>query len=301
MRTTLFGGTGLAGSGIARNLSGVNELSAPKSSEVNLLDYTQVKDYFSRYRPNVVIMAAGKVGGIEFNSSNQLYQFQSNLQMNLNVLNAANENNIEKLCLLSSSCIYPSTIDRPYSEEEVFKGLPEVTNEGYALAKSTAIRALKIFRNKGKNDWFAVIPTNIYGLEDNFSKTGHLIGSTINKFITNKNEEKVNFLGTGVAKRQFLHNNDLGNCINMLIQKELVPEIINISTQETFTVKEIISQIASIFDFKGEIVFDGNKNFDGNLDKSLSTERINKMGWTANIQLEHGLEHIISNLLDSSI
>ena len=300
MRTTLFGGTGLVGSGIARNLTGLTELSAPSSSEVNLLDYAQVQNYFSRYNPNTVIMAAGEVGGIEFNSRNQLYQFQSNLQMNLNVLNAANENNIEKLCLLSSSCIYPSIINRPYSEEDVFKGLPEVTNEGYALAKSTAIRALKIFRNMGKHNWFAVIPTNIYGREDNFSKTGHLIGSTINKFITNKNKDKINFLGTGVAKRQYLHNNDLGNCINMLIQKEFVPEIINISTKETFTVKEIILQIASIFDFKGETIFDGNTNFDGNLDKSLSTEIINKMGWTPNIQLEHGLEHIISNLLDSS-
>lgn len=301
MRTSLFGGTGLAGSGIARNLTKLAELSAPTSSEVDLLDYSQVQNYFSKYKPHAVIMAAGKVGGIEFNSSNQLYQFQSNLKMNLNVLNAANEANIEKFCLLSSSCIYPSSINRPYSEEDVFKGLPEATNEGYALAKSTAIRALKIFRNMGKHNWFVVIPTNIYGLEDNFSMNGHLIGSTINKFITSKHEKKINFLGTGVAKRQFLHNDDLGNCINLLIQKESVPEIINISTKETFTVKEIILEIASIFDFKGEISFDGNANFDGNLDKSLSIEVINKMDWTSHIKLRHGLEHVISNLLDSSI
>ncbi len=297
---TLFGGKGLVGSGITRNLAGMTDLSTPTSSDVNLLDYEQVQKYFSRYKPNVVIMAAGKVGGIEFNSSNQHSQFQSNLQMNLNVLNVANENNVDKLCLISSSCIYPATINRPYSEEDVFKGLPEVTNEGYALAKSTSIRALKIFRNMGRHNWFVVIPTNIYGLEDNFSTTGHLIGSTINKLISSKNKDKINFLGTGIARRQYLHNDDLGNCINFLIQKESVPEIINISTKETFTVQEIIFQIANIFDFKGEIFFDGNTNFDGNLDKSLSIEIINRMGWSSKIQLRHGLEHIISNLLDST-
>ena len=150
----------------------------------------------------------------------------------------------------------------------------------------------------GMNNWFTVVPTNVYGIEDNFSENGHLVGSVIKKIYVSKqnNEKHIYFFGTGKAKRQFIYNGDLGKAINFLIKKDSIPEIINLSSRETFTVEEIILKIAQLMDFKGEIIFDGNQELDGNLDKTLSIKILENLGWKSATYLDSGLKSLIKKL-----
>jgi GDP-L-fucose synthase len=298
MKICLFGSSGLVGSGIRRNLTDFSELLLPSKNEVNLEIYSQINNYLKIARPDLIIMAAGLVGGINFNIANQLSLFESNLLMNLNLLKASYENKISKFCLISSSCIYPSIEARPYTESKIFNGLPEQSNEGYALAKSTSIRILRIYRQMGMKEWFTVVPTNVYGLEDDFSENGHLIGSVIRKIYLSKskNEKQIYFFGTGKAKRQFISNNDLGKAINYLIKKKSIPEIINLSNRQTFTVKEVILEIADIIGYNGDIIFDGNQKLDGNLDKTLSLEILEDLNWKSESSLDMELRYLIKNL-----
>lgn len=178
----LIGGNGQVGIGISEALK-ANRLpfSAPSSKELDALNTSSLFKYFKLMRPDTVILCAGIVGGIEFNRNNQLSQYYANLNINQNVFEISDYFKVKNLCMISSSCVYPVTGVRPLKEEQIFDGLPEETNEGYAIAKSSSMRLLKLYKSTNNYNWYTVVPTNIYGAEKEFNKNSHLIPSLIKK------------------------------------------------------------------------------------------------------------------------
>jgi GDP-L-fucose synthase len=238
-------------------------------------------------------MAAGKVGGIQYNLQNQLSQFTVNLKLNENVINACAIHSIERLILLSSSCIYPKNLETPMSESGVFDGLPEPSNEGYALAKTTSIRHLLLRRSNEQRDWTVLIPSNLYGPVSHFLSDDHVIPMLIKKFSSNNNV--VELWGDGTPKRQFLHNSDLGSAVMFILERKNMPPILNVAPTEVTTIGELSNILADIFKFKGQIKYDKSKP-NGHPDKSISSKCLTQLGWSSSVNLRTGLEELVDYL-----
>lgn len=299
MKICVFGSSGLAGQGIVKALQETPESSfellLPTRSKVDLTEYSTIINYFQENKPDIVVMAAGKVGGIEFNRSNQVFQYQYNQKINENLLNASSDVSINKLILISSSCIYPVLSPKPLKEDNLFNGLPEITNEGYAAAKSNAVRHLLLRRNYEKRNWCALIPTNIYGNVNHFLNDDHVLPMIIKKF--RSGESVIDIWGDGTPSRQFLSNIDLGRAVYFAIQNDNLPPVLNVSTDESVSIKELIDKMVKIFKFNGEIRFDNSKP-NGNPDKRLDTKLMAGLGWTSTISLDSGLSSL-ANYLNS--
>ena len=294
MKICLLGATGLAGQGIFHELNKykteLQEILTPTRAELNLLVAEEVMEFLERRKPDVVIMAAGKVGGIRYNLSNQLSQFTNNLRMNENVINGCAIHSIERLILLSSSCIYPTHLDTPMSEIDLFNGLPEQSNEGYALAKITAIRHLLLMRNIEQRDWNVLIPSNLYGPVSHFLTDDHVIPMLIKKF--SSNDGTVELWGDGTPKRQFLHNSDLGFAVKFIVENKNMPSILNVAPAETITIGDLAKILSEIFSFKGQIQYDRSKP-SGHPDKSISAASLTQLGWSSSVNLNNGLESLV--------
>jgi GDP-L-fucose synthase len=297
MKICLLGATGLAGQGIFHELkrfkSEVGEILTPTRGELDLLILEEVTEFLGRNKPEVVIMAAGKVGGIQYNLRNQLSQYTSNLRMNENVINGCANHSIQRLILLSSSCVYPTNVHIPMAESDVFKGLPEPSNEGYALAKSTAIRHLLLRRNVEQRDWSVLIPSNLYGPVSHFLSDDHVIPMLIKKFTSN--DDMVELWGDGTPKRQFLHNSDLGSAIRFILENKISPSILNVAPIESTTIHDMAKILSEILGFKGQIKYDHSKP-NGHPDKSISAANLRQLGWTSSVNLDSGLEELVGYL-----
>ena len=299
----IFGSTGLVGSGIREALSAspaLTQILAPTHGEIDLMNIELVTTYLSKTQPDIVIMAAGQVGGILFNSAAQQEQFNSNFFMNFNIIEACLTSRIRNLYLISSSCIYPERVSIPMPESEIFHGLPHPTNEGYAIAKSAAVRQVLLYRRIHGLNWKVVVPTNIYGNNDQFNKRAHVIPQLIlkvNESLRMKNGH-ITVAGDGSPIREFLLNSELGKAVRKFIEEDSDFELLNVSSGEPVTITNLVDMISEIFDFKGEVYFNDSLP-NGHPNKTLDITKQKNIGWNNTVKLRDGLESVIKNFSQS--
>ncbi len=301
LKVVLFGGSGLVGNGIMSAFSSAKRLPesqivAPRSSQIDLENMEALQEFLEVERPDCVIMAAGRVGGIAFNIGSQVEQYRSNLLMNFNLIEVCARLGIQKLLLISSSCIYPMDASVPLQEEHLFDGLPHPTNEGYAAAKSVAIRHLLIYKRQLALDWMVLIPTNVYGVRDETGTQGHVIPQLVTKFMDAKLKKTgtVEIWGDGSPIREFLFNEDLGRAVLELCHRPAPADLVNVSSGEPISIRMLAEKISEQIGYEGEIVFDSSKP-NGHPNKSMDGSRLRDFGWKPNINLDKGLELVISS------
>ena len=297
-KTKIFvtGHKGLVGSSIVRILNKNNKyrILTREREKLDLLNQNEVKKFFRDNKPDIVIHAAGKVGGILHNSTYPAEFIFQNSQMALNIINCSYSYKIKKLINLGSACIYPKFAKQPIKESYLLDGKLESSNEAYAIAKILSLKMTEYYKKQYKSNFISLQPTNLYGTNDNFNiKSGHVIPALINKFheAKIKNSKSVEVWGSGKAKREFLFVDDLARSIEFLINKKIKHNIINVGSGEEITIKNLSKLIASIVGFKGKINF--NKKYpDGTPRKIVDTTILKKMGWKYQTKLKEGISKV---------
>jgi len=300
------GHKGMVGSSLVRLFKKNNfkNILTVSRNEIDLTNKLQVKDWFSKNKPNIVILAAAKVGGISLNSRYPTEFLIDNIEIQNNIIINSWKNKTKRLLFLGSSCIYPKYANQPIKEEELLSGYLEPTNESYALAKIVGIRLCNSLREQYNFDAISLMPTNLYGPGDNYHiENGHVLAALIRKFCEAKfhNRKEVICWGTGNVFREFLHVDDLSDaCLHVLKNwdpnSEDAPSSshggklthMNVGTGKDLTIKELAEMIAKIVDYDGLIKWDETKP-DGTPRKNLDIKRIKSIGWSPKITLEEGL------------
>jgi GDP-L-fucose synthase len=286
------GGTGLAGSAIVRELGRVNKkVIGISSKEVNLLDRAKTFSYIKDLKPNVIIDAAAKVGGVGSNNAFPVEFLSQNLQIQSNLMDAAHEAKVEKFVFLGSSCIYPRNCAQPIKEDYLLTGELEQTNSAYAVAKIAGIELIKSYRKEYGYSWISVMPTNLFGPNDNFDlENSHVLPALIRKFVEAKrnNSPEVVLWGSGTPLREFLHVDDLAKAILVCLDKYDDSQQINIGSGDEISIKDLAVKIANLTGFTGKVVWDSNRP-DGTPRKVLDSTKINKLGWKPSITLDQGI------------
>ena len=295
MRVLLFGSNGLVGSSCKSILESslkVSELRSSNRNDTNLFDYQQTKNTIEDFKPDLIINAAAKVGGILANNSLRVEFLTENLKINMNILESVISNNNIKVINLGSSCIYPLNAENPIKEDYFMSGKLEPTNSPYALAKITAIELGNSITTQYGNKIINLMPTNLYGPGDNFSETSsHVIPGLLRRMHKAKldNEEKFEIWGTGKPLREFLFAQDLADCIEFIMDKELNQSLINVGSGKEVSILQLANMIKSVIGFQGDLSFDSSKP-DGNPRKLLDSSVITKLGWKPKTELEEGLK-----------
>jgi GDP-L-fucose synthase len=294
-RATVYiaGHGGLVGSAIWRHLQeqGFTSLVGARSSEVDLRDRGATMRFFGRERPDVVIDAAAKVGGIMANSMFPADFLSDNLRIQINVMDAAQEAGVQRLLFLGSSCIYPKFAEQPIKESSLLTGALEPTNDAYAIAKIAGILQVQANRRQYGRHWISAMPTNLYGPNDNFDpQTSHVLPALIRRFHDAKNSGagEVVLWGTGTPRREFLHVDDLAAATLFLLDHYDCAETINVGVGQDLTIRELAEMVADVVGYGGTIVQDTSKP-DGTPRKLLDVSRINDLGWAAKIPLREGI------------
>ncbi len=297
----LAGHKGMVGSAILRTFeeSGYNNLVLRTIDELDLVRQSEVEKFFREERPEIVIVAAAKVGGILANNTYRAEFIYNNLMIESNIINAAHEIGVEKLIFLGSSCIYPKNAPQPLKEEYLLSDYLEFTNEPYAVAKIAGIKLCENYYRQYGDNFFSAMPTNLFGINDNFNlKTSHVLPALIRKFNEAKlsGNNNVTLWGTGKPKREFLFVDDLAEAILFLMENVNANDLyekgisqINIGTGEDLTIEELAKLIADITGYKGEIVYDSSKP-DGTPRKLMDVSRIHELGWRHKTTLEDGIK-----------
>ena len=302
MTILVAGATGLAGSAIVRELTRIGKsVVGISSKDVDLLDRNATFNYLDKLKPNVVIDAAAKVGGISANNSYPVEFLSENIRIQTNLIDAAHSAKVEKFVFLASSCVYPKNCPQPIKEEYVLTGALESTNSAYAIAKLAGIELIKAYRKEFGHRWISVMPTNLYGPNDNFDlESSHVFPALIRKFIEAKksNSNKVNLWGTGKPRREFLHVDDLAKAIIVCLDNYDSDQQINIGTGIDLTVAELAEKIAKSTEFSGSINWDVAKE-DGTPQKVLDIEKITNLGWKPTINLEQGIKLTVEWYLEN--
>ncbi|EKE06663.1 MAG: hypothetical protein ACD_18C00306G0001 [uncultured bacterium] len=305
------GHRGMVGSAVVRKLQaeGYTNLLLRTKEQLDLLDAKAVADFFVSEKPEYVILAAAKVGGIMANNTYPADFLYQNLQIQNNVIHNAYLSGVKKLLFLGSSCIYPRECPQPMKEEYLLTGLLEATNEPYAIAKIAGIKMCQSYNRQYGTNFIAVMPTNLYGENDNFDlETSHLFAAFVRKFSEAKknNLPKVNVWGTGVAKREFLHVDDMASgCLFLLNnfnptkeQNETGEIFVNLGTGVDLSVKELVEHFKQVLDYQGEIEWDSTKP-DGTPQKLLDMTKMHEMGWKHTIDLDEGIKMTCEGYLNS--
>jgi len=287
------GHRGLAGSGIWRALEkrGFTNLVGLNSSELDLTDRPRVFDALAGIKPDVVIDAAARVGGIHANNTYPVDFLSKNLQIQTNLMDASNAAGVDRMLFLGSSCIYPKFAKQPINEASIMTGALEETNDAYAIAKIAGIMQVQASRRQHGRRWISVMPANLYGPGDNFHpKNSHVLAALIRRFheAVKNRASKVTVWGTGKPLREFLFIDDLADAVIFLLENYDSPEIINIGSGQEISIRGLAELVASVVGFEGEIVQDLSKP-DGTPRKVLDTARLSNLGWSAEIPLEQGL------------
>jgi GDP-L-fucose synthase len=288
------GHRGLVGSAIVRRLrsEGYRNLVLRTHAELDLVDATEVHQFFSSERPDYVFLAAARVGGILANDRYPADFIRENLAIELNVIDAAHQAGVTKLLFLGSSCIYPRLAPQPMSEEALLTGPLEPINDAYAVAKIAGVRLCQAYDKQFGDRFISVMPTNIYGPGDNFDlETSHVLPALIRRFheAAREGRDEVVIWGTGEALREFLHVDDLADACVFLMREYESPDIINVGVGKDLTIRELAEMIGQVVGFQGRLAFDTSKP-DGTPRKLLDVSRLHEIGWKARIGLREGLE-----------
>jgi GDP-L-fucose synthase len=287
------GHTGLVGSAVVRNIEAETQhiWVGVTRSELDLLDRAAVFAYLEQENPDAVIIAAGKVGGIQANNNFPVQFLSENLQIETNLIDGAHAAGIEKLLFLGSSCVYPKMSKQPIKEEYLLTGELEKTNEAYALAKISGLKLVQAYRRQYGHKWISAMPTNMYGPGDNFDlESSHVLPALIRKFHDAKvsGANSVSLWGTGSPRREFLHADDLGNACLFLLENYDGDVAINVGLGEDVSIRELAELIQGIVGFAGKIEWDSSKP-DGTPRKLLDIGRIRALGWSPSISLAEGI------------
>tara|TARA_B110000003_G_C16578416_1_gene507075 strand:+ start:291 stop:1238 length:948 start_codon:yes stop_codon:yes gene_type:complete len=304
------GHNGMVGSAICRKLqqqTGV-EIITRTRKELDLCDQSAIQEFMKSEKPDEVILAAAKVGGIHANSTYPADFIYDNLQIQNNTIYASHINNVQKLLFLGSSCIYPRQVEQPMRENALLTGILEPTNEPYAIAKIAGIKMCESFNRQYGRDYRSVMPTNLYGPGDNYHpENSHVVPALIRRFHEAKknNLNEVLVWGTGTPKREFLFVDDMAEAsifVHNLDQDIFIAQTqpmlsqINVGTGTEVTIKELALAVKEVVGFDGAIIFDHTKP-DGTLRKLMDISLLSKLGWKASISLKSGLEFSYADFL----
>lgn len=275
--------------------SGYKNLVYAGSKELNLTNQQAVENFFAKEQPEVVILAAAKVGGIQANIDNPATFLLDNLQIQNNVIEASLEHKVKKFVFLGSSCIYPKECPQPMKEEYLLTGKLEPTNEGYAIAKIAGLKLLEgMYKQYGFNS-ISIMPCNLYGPNDSFDlKHSHVLSALVKKFSDAKtnNDESITLWGKGIARREFMHVSDVAKAVVFMMEHYNHPEFINIGCGYDVSIKELAEIIAQQTGFEGKILWDTSKP-DGMLRKCMDVSRMKELGFKPTVSLEEGVKGMI--------
>jgi GDP-L-fucose synthase len=293
-RIYVAGHRGLVGAAIVRSLraAGFNSLILRTSAELDLTDQAATRAFFSTEKPEYVFLAAAKVGGIHANSTFPAAFIQNNLMIQGNIIDAAYRNGCKKLLFLGSSCIYPKLCPQPIKEEYLLTGPLEPTNEWYAIAKIAGIKTCQAYRLQYGFDAISAMPTNLYGIGDNFHpENSHVLPALIRRFHEAKeaNARSVTIWGTGTPRREFLYVDDLAEALVFLMQRYSGMEHVNVGCGADLTIMEVDRLVADVVGYQGPIATDPSRP-DGTPQKLLDVSKLASLGWKAKTDLRDGVE-----------
>lgn len=302
-RTYVAGHRGLVGSAIWRELErlGFTHLIGRTHADLDLLDSRVVSRFFAEQKPELVFVAAARVGGIVANDSQPAQFVYENLQVQNNVIHSAWQSGVKKLLFLGSSCIYPRLAPQPLKEDYLLEGPLEPTNQWYAIAKIAGIKMCQAYRRQYGCDFISAMPTNTYGPNDNFDlRSSHVLPALIRKFHEAKMADRpsVTCWGTGQPFREFLYADDLARACVFLMEKHSDEQFINIGYGTDVTIRELAETVRRVIGFRGEIVWDPSKP-DGTPRKLLDSSRLFAMGWRPQVDLETGIRRVYESFADS--
>lgn len=290
----IAGHRGMVGSAVWRALEkkGYKNLIGKTSKELDLRNQQKVLEFLEQERPEVIVDAAARVGGILANN-NYPYQFlMENLQIQNNLIDGALNIGVEKFIFLGSSCIYPKFASQPLKEACLLTDTLEPTNEWYAIAKISGVKACQAIRNQYQKDFVSLMPTNLYGYFDNFDlETSHVLPAMIRKFHEAKlnNNTAVELWGSGMPMREFLFVDDMANAVVFALENKLPEHLYNIGTGKDITIKQLAETIQKVIGHQGEIIWDATKP-DGTPRKLMDVSKMKKIGWTYSTELREGIE-----------
>ena len=292
-RIYVAGHRGLVGSAVVRALytQGYHNLIVRTHHELDLTEQRDVREFFAAEKPEAVIMAAARVGGIFANSSKPAVFIRDNLLIQDNVIDAAYKSGVAKFVFLGSSCIYPKMAPQPIKEDYLLTGPLESTNEWYAVAKIAGLKMCQAYRREFGFKAISLMPTNLYGPGDNFDRDhSHVLPALIRRFHEAKlrNDAKVTVWGTGTPRREFLHVDDMADAVVFLLQNYDAEAIVNVGWGKDVTIHELAEIVMSAVGFEGKLEFDSSKP-DGTPRKLLDTERLTKLGWQPKVSLKDGI------------
>ena len=293
-RVYIAGHQGLVGSAILRHLrkAGYRDLVTRGRSELDLTSQPAVERFFEQQRPEYVFLAAARVGGVLANSTYPAEFIRDNLLIQTNVIDAAFRYGVRKFLFLGSSCVYPKHATQPMTEDQLLSGLPEPSNESYAIAKIAGIKMAQAYRRQHGFAVISLMPTNLYGPGDNFDlETSHVVPALIRKFHEAEvsGASPVTVWGTGNPRREFLYVEDLADAVHFLMLNYDSGDIINVGTGQDVSIAELAGMVAEIVGYRGEVVFDPSKP-GGPPRKLLDVSRLSSLGWRAPTNLREGLE-----------
>jgi GDP-L-fucose synthase len=295
---------GLVGSAIVKNIesNSTHTWIGRTRSELDLLDRNSVRDLLTREKPDAVIIAAAKVGGIHANNSFPVEFLSQNLQIETNLIDGSFEARVEKVLFLGSSCVYPRLSKQPIKEEELLSSALEKTNEAYAIAKIAGLKLIQAYRKQYGLKWISAMPTNIYGPGDNYDlENSHVLPALIRKFHEAKinNLKSVNLWGSGSPKREFLHSHDLASACLFLLENYDGDVAINVGSGIDLSILDLALLIREIVGYSGEIDWDASKP-DGTPRKLLDVSRISNLGWYPKIDIKTGISMTYESFLQES-
>ena len=294
------GHRGMVGSAVCRQLENedCNIIKAGRD-EVNLVNQAEVNDWMNAVKPDAIVLAAAKVGGIQANNNFPVDFLYENLMIEANIIHAAHLNEVERMLFLGSSCIYPRLAEQPIKEDSLLTGALEPTNEWYAIAKITGIKLIQAYRKQYGYDWISAMPTNLYGPGDNYDlNSSHVLPALLRKFHEAKisKSSEVTVWGSGKPLREFMHCDDLANALLFLLKDYSGYEHINVGSGDEVSIRELVDIIAEVVGFEAKIVWDKSKP-DGTPRKLMDTSNLHNLGWKNHRSLFDGISHTYKSWL----
>jgi GDP-L-fucose synthase len=294
------GHRGMVGSAVCRQLENedCNIIKAGRD-EVNLVNQAEVNDWMNAAKPDAIVLAAAKVGGIQANNNSPVDFLYENLMIEANIIHAAHLNKVERMLFLGSSCIYPRLADQPIKENSLLTGALEPTNEWYAIAKIAGIKLIQAYRKQYGYDWISAMPTNLYGPGDNYDlNSSHVLPALLRKFHEAKisKSSEVTVWGSGKPLREFMHCDDLANALLFLLKNYTNYEHINVGSGDEVSIRELVDVIAKVVGYDAKIVWDESKP-DGTPRKLMDTSNLHNLGWRDHRSLFDGISHTYKSWL----